>query len=210
MKKLFYIFYLLSFLALESDAAKIDKQMIITKTEDIKYLSQKIANDYLLFYYQPQKESYKTKLQDSIQKLEDDFRFIARNSDDLETKNILDFLSYTKDQIKESIKQDVSKESVLSMLDYSDALLEGASSTLTSDDKDIKLHLMKASKLYLATNLNFDKTNNQEAFEKEIVFLDSNLKTKSSWIAYKKLMDKKCFIPCITTILLNDIESNLK
>jgi len=210
MQKLFYIFFFISFLVATVEAKTIAKQDIVKKTEDIKYLSQKIANDYLSLYHEPKNKNYKAKLQEAIKQLEDDFRFIARNSNNLETKNILDFLSYTKDQIKESITQDISKESVLDMLDYSDALLEGATFALKKEDKNIKLHLMKISKLYLAINLNFDTNNNKEILKQEIKLLDNSLKINASWVAYKALIKKPCFIPNITAILENDIESGLR
>jgi len=210
MQKIFYIFSVIFFLVTTSSAKTIEKKDITEKIKDIKYISQKIATDYLSLYHQPKNKSYKVKLEKSIEQLEDNFRFIARNNRDLDTKNILDFLSYTKDQMKDNITHKISKENVSSMLDYSNQLLEGATFTIKKDNKNLKLHLLKISKLYLATNLNFDIDNNKEILSQEIAILDNSLKTNTSWITYKKLLKKPCFIPTIMAILQHDIESNLK
>ncbi len=195
--------------------ATTDNQKIINVTENIKYLSQKVANDYLYLYLDSEKRAIKEALNSSIKKLEENFRFIAKNSNNTDTKNILDFLSYSKDQMKETIADDISKENVSSMLDFSTTMLEGAGSMLEAQKHnrfESKFHLMIISKLYMAINLDFDKTNNTQELKKEIKLFHSNHASNSSWLAFKEIVEKQqtCFIPNIISILIKDLENHEK
>ncbi len=212
VNKIFFISLIISCMTL-SAYATTDKQKIISVTEDIKYLSQKIANDYLYLYHDPKKSALKEELNRSIKKLEENFRFIAKNSNNADTKNILDFLSYSKDQMKETISSDISKENVSSMLDFSDTMLEGAGSILEvqkHNRSESKFHLLMISKLYMAINLDFDKTNNMQELKKEIKLFNSNHASNSSWIAFKNIVEnnQESFIPNIISLLVKDLEKH--
>jgi len=194
--------------------AQPNEQKIIKVTRDIKYLSQKISNDYLYLYHTAKKESIKNELQKSIKKLEDDLRFIAKNTNNPDTKNVLDFLSYNKDQMKETLEEDISKESVLSMLDFSDTLLEGAQSILDIKNQDLyekKFHLMMISKLYMAVHLDFDPINNKSELKKEIELFNNSTALNSSWLSFKNIVNNNqtCFIPNIVSILIKDLENDI-
>ncbi len=200
-------------ITLNANAATTEAQKSIEVTEDIKYLSQKIANDYLHLYHDPEKRDVKAQLQTSIKKLEDNFRFIAKNTNNLDTKNILDFLSYNKDQMKEILTYDISKDNASSMLDLSATLLEGANSILSQRAQNHhkqKFHLMKISKLYMAINLNFDAENNRNILKQELV-LFKHLGANYSWRAFKSVLEGKqsCFVPNIVSILVKDLENSL-
>ena len=210
MIKILFISIVINLTALNASADKM-----VAVTEDIKYLSQKISNDYLYLFHNPKNVKIKEELNNSIKKLEDDFRRIAKNTESLDTKNILDFLSYSKDQMKETISEDLSKDSVASMLDFSDTMLEGAQSILDTQNQTSyknKFHLMMISKLYLAINLGFDSKNNKNSIKKEIELFDNNNKSNDSWVAFKDILENRqnCFIPHITTILIKDLENNEK
>ncbi len=213
MKKIFYIILLVSWATLFAHASIDQKKEIIKVTENIKYLSQKIANDYLYLYHDPKKAAIKVELKSAIKKLEDDFRFIAKSTNNPDTKNVLDFLSYNKDQMKETLENDVSKESASSMLDYSDTLLEGAQSILDSQNHNTyesKFQLMMISKLYMAIHLDFDSINNKNEIKKMIKVFDNNSKSHASWIAFKAIVENRqtSFIPNIISILIKDLENH--
>lgn len=213
VKKIFFISLIIGVVALNAYTSTDAEKKSIEVTKDIKYLSQKIANDYLHLYHDSKKSDVKAQLQNSIKKLEDDFRFIAKNTSNPDTKNILDFLSYNKDQIKEILADEVSKENASSILDLSDTLLEGVKSILSQEKQthlEQKFHLMRISRLYMAINLKFDSKNNRSELKQEIA-LFKHLKSNYSWLAFKAILDGKqrCFVPNITSILVKDLENNL-
>jgi hypothetical protein len=193
-----------------------DHDKIANITQDIACISQKIANDYLHMYYDKENKILKLKLKNSIDELEKNFRELAKDSDDLNTKNILDFLSYSKDEMKNMIDLDISKENVSQMLDYSKTLLEGTESVLKSHDYNIsknkksKLELLKLSTLYMKLNLKFDATDCNKMIEQKIQTIDQELKNNPSWDTYKKLIQTKgVFIPNIISILTQNLEENI-
>ena len=115
--------------------------------------------------------------------------------------------------MKDTISADMSKTSVSSMLDFSNALLEGAGSMLEAQEYnkfDSKFHLLMISKLYMAINLDFDKTNNSQKLKKEIKLFNSNHESNSSWIAFKDIVENNqdSFVPNIISILIKDLENH--
>jgi len=186
--------------ATQTDIAKV--------TENVKFISQNIANEYLYLYNDSKKTYIKDMLQNDIKKLEDDYRIIARNSNDSDIKNVLDFLSYNKDQIKEILEDEISKENVSTILDLSNTLLEGANQILSiknHDTFDAKFHIMKISKLYMATKLNYDKEENQNLLNEEIKLFDEHV-TDSSWLTLKDILDRT-FVPNIVYMLVKNIKN---
>jgi len=111
---------------------------ILGATENIKLISQKIGKNYLYLYANPNKKEIVDELLNNLDMLVENIRTIAITSNDEETKNILEFLRYSKDKISEllSSKPDLDKASL--MLDYSEILLEGA-------NKIAKIHSYKFS-----------------------------------------------------------------
>jgi hypothetical protein len=213
IKKIFFIAFLIGWASIYAHAST-DEKKIIEVTENIKYLSQKIANDYLHLYHNSKKKSIKNKLQNSIKNLEDDLRLIAKSTNNPDTKNILDFLSYNKDQMKETLEDDISKESVSAMLDFSDTLLEGAQSILDTKNHNVydkKFHLMMISKLYMAINLDFDPINNKTEIKSEIELFNKSTALNSSWLSFKNILNNNqaCFIPNIVSILIKDLENGM-
>ncbi len=214
VKKVLFISLIMSWTTFYLHAST-NEQKIINITKNIKYISQKLANDYLYLYHDRTKTEIKSQLQTSIKKLEDDLRFIAKNTNNPDTKNILDFLSYNKDQIKETLAGNISKESAGAMLDFSDTLLEGAQSILDTDkrtlkDREKKFHLMTISKLYMSIKLGFDPINNKNELQKKIA-LFNHTTAHNSWLTLKNILsdNEASFIPNIVSILIKDIESNI-
>jgi len=196
-------------------------EKIIDATKDIKYLSQKIAKDYLYLYSNPKRTILHSELINDVKKLETDFRFIAKSSDNSDTKDILDFLSYSKDQIKEILNRDISIENITQMLDYSETLSEGAESILmtyhynTTNDKELKTDLMEISKFYLAQHLGINSLNSTEQLQLKMQIVETKLEGEninliSSWSALKNLLDAKenYFIPNIIFILVKNMENS--
>jgi hypothetical protein len=161
---------------------------IIEASESIRYLSQKMVKDYLFLYKYPQKKSVKETLDRTLNVLTEDLRVIAATTKDAGTKDILEFLAYSKEQIKEIFEQKTNKENAALMLDYSETLLEGADAIadahiydFTEEEKmlmttkNIEYLLERISKYYMAFNIGFNTHNNQEQLDGAIEHLKENI-----------------------------------
>ncbi len=214
VKTVLYIFLLFMVTTSASTVDLKSEQKIIETTQEIKYLSQKIANDYLHFHHSPKKIELKRSLQVSIEKLENDFRFLAKSTDNIEIKNVLDFLSYTKDEIKNLISKDLDKNNIMSILDLSESLHEGSQSILENYkflDRDINADLMRISKSYMAEHISGSNSIALQT-QDEIGIVDKELKTNASWLMLKEILklDKNSFLPNIVAILIKDIQKDIK
>ena len=193
---------------------------VIEASENIRYLSQKMVKDYLFFYKNQDKVEVKRGLNSALDKLTDDFRIIATTTKDGDTKDILEFLAYSKDQIEQIFKEKADKERVALMLDYSETLLEGADSIANthkydfSDEekmlmvtKEMEYLLERVTKYYMAIHVGFNNTTNKEQMQEAISKLEENiaeinnytypaefqeaqLKMNESWKANKSFFDQ--------------------
>ena len=193
---------------------------VIEASENIRYLSQKMVKDYLFFYKNQDKLGVKRGLNRALDKLTDDFRIIATTTKDTDTKDILEFLAYSKDQIEQIFNEKVDKEKVALMLDYSETLLEGADSIANahkynfSDEekmlmvtKKMEYLLERITKYYMAIHVGFNSATNKEQMQESITKLEKNIiqinnykypaefqKTQSkmneSWKANKSFFDQ--------------------
>jgi hypothetical protein len=194
MKKIYQILFILLVTSLSAFASSRSDVMIIEATENIRYLGQKISKDYLYFYNNPKKIELKEELNKDIEMLELSIRDISMSTINTDSKNILDFLIYNKNEIKELITKDVSKETSILILDYSESFLEGANSIASvhiyafSDEekmlmsmKEFEYILERVSKYYIASNLNLDKVNNFEHMISAILKIDKIIKEVNSY-----------------------------
>lgn len=246
MKKIFYTFFLLWGVALFAEA-KVEKKeanattpvvekveveakkaiaatrgdiKVIEASENIRYLSQKMVKEYLFFYKNQDKVDVKRGLNRALDKLTDDFRIIATTTKDGDTKDILEFLAYSKDQIEQIFNEKADKEKAALMLDYSETLLEGADSIASahkydfSDEekmlmvtKEMEYLLERVTKYYMAVHVGFNSATNKEQMQESIAKLEENvaqinsytypaefqqtqLKMNESWKANKSFFDQ--------------------
>ena len=189
MKKRWSILFIIMVLTLSSFASSRSDVKIIEATENIRYLGQKISKDYLYFYHNPKKIELREELEKDIEMLELSIRDIGMSTINGDSKNILDFLTYNKNEIEELLTKKVNKERSILMLDYSESFLEGANSIASehiyefSDEekmlmsmKELEYLIERVSKYYIASNLNLDKVNNNEHMIKGILKIDDILK----------------------------------
>jgi len=188
MKNIFHLFFLFVFLTLSSKAVTRGDIKVIEASENIRYLSQKLAKDYLFFYKYPQKQVIKLELEKSLFKLTDDIRIIATTTKDIDTKSILEFLAYSKDQISNIFNEKPDEEKAALMLDYSETLLEGADSIAIAHQynfseeekmlmvtKEMEYLLERITKYYMAVNIGFNTLTNQEAMKEAIQGFEENI-----------------------------------
>ncbi len=245
MKKIFYALFLLVGVGLFAEA-QVEKKEVSTTTEttekveevktviaatrgdikvieaseNIRYLSQKMVKDYLFFYKNPEKTGLKKSLDQTLDQLNDDFRIIATTTKDGDTKDILEFLAYSKDQIEQIFNEKADTERAALMLDYSETLLEGADSIASahkydfSDEekmlmvtKEMEYLLERVTKYYMAIHVGFNNATNKEQMQEAIAKLEENiaeinnytypaefqetqLKMNESWKANKSFFDQ--------------------
>ncbi len=217
MKKLFYTFFLLVGVELYSNEEidtkeinvtipivkklqiieKKDKKVIsatrgdikvIEASENIRYLSQKIVKEYLFFFRYQDNLTIKRELEQSLEKLNDNLRVIAMTTKDIDTKDILEFLAYSKDQIEQIFNEKVNEERAALMLDYSETLLEGANSIAQahkydfSDEekmlmltKEVEYLMQRVTKYYMALYTGFGDSTNRKQMQESIRDMDENI-----------------------------------
>ncbi len=189
MKRILYILVAIYLLTTGIYASSRSDVKIIEATENIRYLGQKLSKDYLYLYSNPKRIELKEELNKDIEKLELFIHDIAMSTTNIDSKNILDFLTYNIEEIKELLSKNITKERSILILDYSESFLEGANSiasmhTYPFSKEEKMLMLMKemdylierVSKYYLASKLNLDKSNNFDHMVKAILRVDKIIK----------------------------------
>ena len=189
MKNIFYVSILFLAMTVFSQGATRGDVKVIEASENIRYLSQKLAKEYLFLYQYPDKADVKNQLKKLLLELSDNFRIIAITIKDSDTKDILEFLAYSKDQIEQIFNEKPDSEKAALMLDYSETLLEGADSIASShkydfSDEEKMLMLTKKmeylleriTKYYMALNVGFDTVTNKESIQESINRFEENIK----------------------------------
>jgi len=203
MKIIWHILFTITIFATASFASSRSDVQIIEATENIRYLGQKISKDYLYLYNNPKKIELKEELDKDIEMLEQSISNISMSTINIDSKNILDFLIYNKNEIKELLTKGINKETSILILDYSESFLEGANSIASvhtyafSDEekmlmsmKEFEYLLERVSKYYVASNLNLDKVNNFEHMVDGILKIDTILKNVETY-NYPKELEKE-------------------
>jgi len=162
---------------------------IIEATENIRYISQQMAKEYLFLFKTPYPEETKAKLKRSLIELAENLRVISATTKDADTKDILEFLSYSKDQIAQIFTEEVTPEQAALMMDYSETLLEGADSIaaahaydFTKEEymlivtKKMEYLIERMMKYYIALHVGFDNVTNKEQMQQAIKKFDENMK----------------------------------
>ena len=202
MKKILYIFLFLFGSSLFSEAATRGDVKVIEASENIRYLSQKIVKDYLFYYQHPEQTETQKRLKKELGQLSADLRIIATTTKDADTKDILEFLAYSKDQIEQIFSEKVDKEKAALMLDYSETLLEGADSIALAHKynfskeekmlmvtKRIEYLLERISKYYMAVHAGFDNATNKEQMKNAMNALEESLLEISLYEYPEKIQD---------------------
>ncbi len=200
MKKLLNILWIIVLQSIYMIASTRGDVKIIEASENIRYLGQKITKEYLYFYQNPQRIELKEQLYENLKLLEQSILDIKTIANNKESKNILDFLTYNKNDVKKLINKSVSKQKAILMLDYSESFLEGANSIENSHKykfsneeqilmslKDIEYLLQRISKYYMAYILNIDKQLNFNNMSIAISRVEEILKEINSYNYPKKV-----------------------
>ncbi|NEW59972.1 hypothetical protein GSY74_01635 [Sulfurovum sp. bin170] len=194
MKKLLNILAISLVLSTTLSASTRGDVKVIEASENIRLLGQKIAKDYLFYYKNSKKSNLKERLLIDIEMLENSIIEIATITKNRDSKNILDFLAYNKDEIKELLVKEANRERSMLMLDYGESFVEGANSIFNEHKydfsaeenmlmlfKNIEYLLERISKYYVASALNLDKNNNFKNMKQAIVSVESILSSINAY-----------------------------
>jgi hypothetical protein len=199
MKKILQISLVFIAFSISAIASTRGDVKVIEATENIRFLSQKIVKDYLYYTLHPKKE-LQNSLHMTLALLSEDLRIIATTTKDSDTKDILEFLAYSKDQIDQIIKDKINNENSALMLDYSETLLEGADSIAAAHKYDfspgekmlmlakkINYLLERVMKYYIAMHAGYNTPTNQEQMQLALENIDSNLAVLNNFDYPKEL-----------------------
>ncbi len=203
MKKIFYACLMLSLFCTGVQATEqkdppsdVKKNLFATRgditileaTENLRFLSQKIVKEYLLMFKAPYQDKVKNELKTLLVELSNNLNTIAATTKDKDTKDILEFLAYSKDQIAHILTEPLNSEKAALMLDYSETILEGADSIaaahtyqFTKEEKmlmvtkQMEYLLERMMKYYMALHTGFDNTTNREQMQEAITAFNTRL-----------------------------------
>ena len=159
-KKWIYTGTLCLWLGSASLFAKGSSQDVLLHAETIKTISQDLAKNYFYIEQGIQTSSAKKGLKKDIITLDDTIRKLQMNSTDSRTKNIVEFMFFSVDELKSTIKESFSAENGGLVLDYTETLLEGSESiakhakgkteTILGVVEEMQFLLERATKYYIA------------------------------------------------------------
>ena len=175
---------------------------ILESAEAIGRLSQKIAKAYFYRQQRIRVSHANRELKASTSALDREIKKLSAASLDDEEKNVLMFIAFTRDEMKEVISQAYTEENGALMLDFSDSLLEGSEliaskHTQKKDFKEAMLVTMKRNlflleritKYYIAFRAGFKDYNNIVQLKEAIQKFESNLKKINAFKGYPKKLN---------------------
>jgi len=197
MKKILYICIAILILCEYTVASTRGDVKILEATENIQYLSQKIAIDYLFFYKNSKNSLLKKQLNKNIDNLQFHIKEIRDITDKKKagyTQNILNFFGYIIEQIKQLPNEKINISNVEDILKYSEILLEDAKYIAKEHrykfskeekmfmlSKEIIYLLKRVNKYYLASYIGLNSHTNYEHMQKAIRDMDSSLKKMNTY-----------------------------
>ena len=197
MKRVLYLCITVLILSGGAFASTRGDVKILEATENIQYLSQKIAIDYLFFYKNSKNSLLRKQLYKNIDNLQfyiKEIRDIADNKKGVYTQNLLNYFIYIIEQIKQLPNEKINISNVEDILKYSEILLEGAKYIAKEHrykfskeekmfmlSKEIIYLLKRVNKYYLASYIGLNSHTNYKNMQKTIRDMDSRLKKMNSY-----------------------------
>ncbi len=161
---------------------------LLEASENIRLESQEIVKNYLYFYGNHKKIYEKSLAEKGLSSLDKQFRLIAKSTKDEDSKDVLAFLDYSKENMQDVLNDPFNKDNPALMLDYSEILLEGAESIsknlnyeptleemMMMKMKDISFLIERMTKYYMAIMTENDNEINAEMLDESIVRMESDL-----------------------------------
>lgn len=204
MKKILSIIVMILALVSSSESSTRGDVQIIQSAENIRFLSQKISKDYLYLYQNPEKTTLKQEIETSMNELDKEIYNIAINTQSSESKDILNFLTYTNQEIKELLQKEVSKDKSILILDYSETFVEASNSIeylhqydfsteekLLMSLKELNYLLERINKYYIASSLELNKMSNANQIKNSIVQIEAILYAINNYNYPSELVEER-------------------
>lgn len=160
-----YLLYPLIVMVLSSTlhATSIRSQVsLLEASENIRLGSQQIAVEYLSYYLNPKKRYRKDLALKKLDELEKQFELIDRSMKDEDSRDVLNFLHYSREKMLKLIQEPIKDTNPQKIFEYSEILLKAADSItqdlgyiLSEEEKmlikvkDITFLIEKMTKSYL-------------------------------------------------------------
>ena len=158
--------------ALASAAAKPEPS-VVKAAEDVRVMSQEIAKAYFYIVRQVRVDRAKEDLKNGLAGLDRNIQMLTAGVEDKSLRNILLFMAFTRDEMRETLVKPYTRENGALILDLSESLLEGAEAItqryLNSDNAEesmlvvsgkMNFLLERMAKYYIAFVAGFKDENN--------------------------------------------------
>ncbi len=164
---------------------------VLEASDTIRFVSDKLAREYLLYTLFPNKRSLQKNMDTHLKELPKSFQDIAVATKDDRTKGLLSFFTYQKARADEIVREaSPTKELADEMLEMSRSFVEGSESIARYHTYDFSFeenmfmltrsmqrHLASLAKYYAAHQLFPDDPTLKERMEKARRLFDAELKT---------------------------------
>jgi len=150
------------------------KEDVLLHAETIKTISQDLAKNYFYIQQGIQASSAKSGLKQDMLSLDNTIRKLQTSAKDPQTKQIVEFMFFSVDELKLIMKEKFNAENGGLILDYTETLLEGSETihkhnkhkteTMLDTVEEMEFLLERASKYYIAFRAGYtDEINVQQA-----------------------------------------------
>lgn len=204
MKKILLIITIFLGITAVIEASTRSNVKIIEASENIRYLSQKTAKEYLYLYYNPNKIYLKKRLKQNMEKLKKNIQQISINIQDDESKNLLNFLTYTNEEIQILLNQKASSDKNILILDYSETFVEAVNSIqslhqyefsneekMLMNLKELEYLLERVNKYYISSLLKLNQLTNRKHMKNALIKVDTILKIIKNYPYPKNIKKEK-------------------
>ncbi len=140
--------------------AKGAAQEVLLLAETVRGISQDLAKNYFYIEQGIQTSSAKKGLKRDMITLDDTIRKLQMGATNANTKGIVEFMFFSVDELKSTLKENFSSENGGLVLDYTETLLEGSESiirhnkgktqTMLDVVEEMQFLLERATKYYIA------------------------------------------------------------
>ena len=138
--------------------------------EKLRTLSQDIAKDYFYVEQGIQASSAKTGLKNDLLALGSTINKLKKEAKDPEAKKIVEFMTFSQEELQDTIKDGYNQENGGLVLDYTETLLEGSENIINQDRSkvesmedvinEMEFLLSRASKYYIAFRAGYTDDSN--------------------------------------------------
>jgi len=142
----------------------------LVDAEKLRTLSQDIAKDYFYVEQGIQASSAKAGLKNDLLALGTTIEKLKKEVKDPEAKRVVEFMSFSQEELQDTIKEGYSAENGGLVLDYTETLLEGSENIINQDKSkvesmedvinEMEFLLERASKYYIAFRAGYTDDSN--------------------------------------------------